>query len=78
MVRTAERKSNESDGKTSSDTMREAVRLIAGKSLRETAAQFSISKTTLQRYVGKARTYGINTKTEPGWDNRCSFSDTQE
>jgi hypothetical protein len=48
MVRTAKRKSNDNYGKTPPETMREAVRLvIAGKGVRETAADFFISKSTL-------------------------------
>ena len=79
MVRTRVRKSV-THGQTSAETMKKAVsEVLNGKSIRKTAQDFEISKSTLQRYVTMAKTQGLDTiRLTPAYDHSRIFTDGEE
>lgn len=87
MVRNQQRRTN--IGLIPEDRMREAVRAIVEdkKPLRETAREYNIPKSTLQRYVIKSKNLNfdfesseqdINISFKPNYDNRKIFTSEEE
>lgn len=78
MVLKRTRKTN-SQGQTPEHVMKEAVSLVeSGTSIRNAAKKFSISKSTLQRYVEKVKSNGPNIRMKPAYDHQRVFTDNEE